>query len=108
MTEAEWLAGLKVGDPVAVYGTRELEGIRRVERITPSGLVVVGGRKYRRGMCRGDGWDHYSISEPTREIRATLHRRRVLHEVSEIRWDAIPLTTIEAVLRLVREGVGRG
>lgn len=66
MTERDnWLQSLKMGDAVIVrrwaYGKVTYEEAT-VEKVTPAGMVKVGGRLYKGGVARGDR--RYEIFSP--------------------------------------------
>ena len=66
MPNNDWIKNLKPGDQVVVNG----KYLKLVERVTPSGRVVVGGDTFNPdGWKRGDkdAWNHTYISEATPE-----------------------------------------
>lgn len=62
-----WLKELKAGEKVFVsnmFGNKTLE---TVQRITPTGRVVVNGIQYINGMHSFDNWRAYTLEEATDE-----------------------------------------
>ena len=78
---AEWLAGLKVGDPVAVDIWPEKGGtVQRVARFTKQFIVADDGRRFRKrdGFMPGDDpWNLCNIKEPTRAPARKAKARKV-------------------------------
>lgn len=68
--KAEWLAGLKVGDPVVVRtGFPEMKRVHRIARFTKTLIVLDDGWRFRRknGWTPGiDPWNFYWLEKPTR------------------------------------------
>lgn len=85
MDNTEWLAGLKVGDEVAIPNGFYAPLIRKVSHVTAT-QVVVGGVRFN----RKDGWERGSsrrrsrISEVTAEIIEERSRYRNIRLISSI------------------------
>lgn len=90
-----WIENLKVGDTVIVtslYG----EAVKKVTRITPSGLIDVEGyglfNKYGRERG-GDTWSRHYLTEPTPEAiqkireEATIRKAQNLIKKTKINYD---------------------
>ena len=62
----DWLEKLKVGDKVFV---RSNSGIRlaTVQRITPTGSIVVNNTQFSGGVNRSNMWDIMTLDEATEE-----------------------------------------
>ena len=62
----DWLEKLKVGDKVFV---RSNSGIRlaTVQRITPTGRIVVNNTQFSSGVNRSNMWDIMTLDEATEE-----------------------------------------
>lgn len=73
--EKEWIGKLKVGDLVIVSFGYNSDRIERVERITKSGRIIVGGRTFKPdGWQYGGGSYYYSqIREATEECVNQIH-----------------------------------
>jgi hypothetical protein len=106
----KWLEDVKVGDEVfASYGggwSRQLT-LRKVERVTPT-QIVVSGTRYRRKDGRVVGastWTREWLQEATPELKAEVreeHRRRdVLAKINGVRWGDVHVDTLEHVWDLV-------
>ena len=85
MTRAEWLASLKVGDEVGISHRYQGKTIAKVEKVTPSGRVVVDlgpmrgmltfdadGDQYPRQRKMGERW---SICAADDSFRAMIDRQ---------------------------------
>lgn len=69
-TDADWLAGLRVGDEVAVVARKGDRRTCRISRVTPA-LIVIGRSRFRRADGRihgGKTWRNVASLQPvTRE-----------------------------------------
>ena len=108
--KTEWLAGLKVGDPVIVESTHigGIAYLATVERLTATQIIVGGTRaRYRRqdGYRIGPYSYHRSwIEEPTPEARAEIRQTELLDRFRRRGcWDKLPLDTLEAVAELLEK-----
>lgn len=107
--DVEWLAGLKVGDPVVATssGAWAKHGhLVKVARFTPTQIVTTGGSRYRRKDGHGVGGSDYSFSwivKPTVERESAIKAEQTLKQVEAIRWKDVPMVTLETVLGLVNE-----
>lgn len=82
---SEWTSNLKAGDVVIVkdggyYGTRK---IVPVERITPSGRIVAGGRVFKPDGSQYGGNPYYSVTilEATPEIIESIRQNEKIENV---------------------------
>ena len=106
---ADWLAGLKEGDPVVgmTSGIANRHGqLTTVIRFTPTQIVTQGGSRYRRKDGHGVGETGYMftwIKEPTVERERAVKAEQTLRQVEAIRWTDVPVAAQEAVLSLVIE-----
>lgn len=109
--KTEWLADLKVGDPVLIHSTHSGEATDRlaaVKQLTPRQIVTDGNFRFRQQTGQAVGSDIYHnrwLEQPTSEIQATI-RQEVLASLFRcgISWDRLPLVTLEAVAELVVKG----
>lgn len=79
------LENIKEGDEVVVYGGWQ-KRIRKVEKITPSGLIKVGGNfYYDSGSQRGgDVWSKTSILLATPELKKQIEEETAIRKASNI------------------------
>jgi hypothetical protein len=91
----EWLDGLKVGDIVAVKrysptGNHEYS-FRRIEKITPTRRMTVGGVVYKNGEEMGcNGWSvPRDIIPATEEIASEITRKTILREISKFDFSSL-------------------
>ena len=81
---ANWLEELKVGDKVFI-SCRSGMALQTVQRITPTGRVVVNGIKFIGGVNRSNKWDILTLEEATeekiREYKIRRFIRRVFNEL---------------------------
>lgn len=84
----EWLKNLKVGDKVFVKGVHGAS-VRTVQRITPTGRIVVDNTQYIDGKNKSNIWNILSLYEATEERIKHFYQRqftnRVLDKVSSIK-----------------------
>lgn len=105
-SDAEWLAGLKVGDEVAVPRRWDGYSIYTVIHATPT-QIHAGYGKYRRKDGYEMGASRYGRIEPvTDEIRADIRRREViglfLEAAERKNVQTLPTHRIEAALALLQ------
>lgn len=62
----DWLKNLKAGDYVFI-SSRRGKSLTRVQRITPTGRVVVDNIQFIDGVNRSDKWDIMTLEEATDE-----------------------------------------
>lgn len=108
MKEQEWLDALKPGDEVAMavggYGLGRGFNLRRVERRTDSGRIILdtGTVFNANGNERGGRrW----LREPTAELKSELdtndRTNKALGRLNQVRWRELPLETLEAICALL-------
>ena len=104
-TNEEWLKSLKPGDKV--YFTRgSTNGIRRVERITPTGRVVLVGHsgQFINGTHKLDAWNFEHITELTDERKSGFHNRIKTRKIKEYDWKEASANTVNAVYGILYGG----
>lgn len=81
----EKFENIKVGDEVIVYGGYT-EQIRKVEKITPTGLIKVGGCLYYKngGMRGGDRWSRSHIAMATPELKKKIEEETTIRKANYI------------------------
>lgn len=84
--DKEWIKNLKAGDMVIVvrgnYYGRSMD-VSTVEKITPSGLIKVGGILYKQdGLARGE-WT-YKLEEETEEVILKIKRSEKIQECFDL------------------------
>lgn len=100
MTDAEWLASLKVGDEVAVHGNSLRfvhPRIKRVDSITTTGRVVICGVKFTNGRNRAEGM---SIVPVTDKLREDIKRTRIVVELRSVNWGSVDTAKLEQIAAL--------
>jgi hypothetical protein len=105
MTMEEWIKTLKAGDEVAVMLQHDPPVIRAVERVTPSGRILV--RTFRAldtfnpdGRERSAGRSYYRkrIEPVTPELRDRAERAVLTRRIDRVAWHLVPLATLRAVV----------
>jgi hypothetical protein len=112
-----WLRDLKVGDEVIVSSHTGARTIRKVDRITPSGLMDVGGARFRSDGSRRIS-DFYStdLQEPTADrlakvrqehsVRTAAQRIRLLNRSSPNCITTDNADAVNAALDALAEAMG--
>jgi hypothetical protein len=107
MTDREWLDGLKAGDEVAIpYGFRPLWGFKKIERLTKTQIILVGGGRFRRKGGRsvaGGLWDGATIYRPNQEMRDSNRQARLANRMREVKWHILPVDVLTAVAVILDE-----
>jgi hypothetical protein len=93
----EFLKKLKAGDLVAVSG-RSFTAIRKVEKITPSGLIKVNGVLFDKNGCkRGcDTWSRTYLIEATPELIEKTRRSNAISTAYNLMRNAKNITFEQA------------
>ncbi len=83
----EWLKTLKPGDKV-YYIRGETVGIKTVERLTPTGRVILKGKggQFINGRHRIDTYNSERISELTSELEKEFRDRLILKKIKAYDW----------------------
>lgn len=97
------------GNVLALYkrplpGREVRHGLFRVDRVTPSGQVVLAGRDYRfdaGGVEIGGGSDKLRIRWPTDEDRADYRRANLERELRQLDWTKQTTEVIEGITKLL-------
>lgn len=76
----EWLEKLKVGDKVFVNG-RSGRTLTTIQRITPTGRIVVNNTQFIDGVNRSNMWDIMTLEEATEEKIHQYNKRVFIHMV---------------------------
>lgn len=104
----EWVKRLKVGDAVIVQ-TDSLDRVMRVERITPTGRIVVGGTTFTPdGWLYGSGYWSASLCEATPEAIDSIRKNKKITSVFKLIKDTKSITyeqaiEIEKILTVLQE-----
>lgn len=77
------MLNLKVGDKVLMRSTWHTM-IKVVDKITPTGLIKVGGYTFRPDGCErgGDNWHRWHIEPLTPELEIEFYKKRFISEVA--------------------------
>lgn len=114
MHEGEPL-GLKAGDNAVVvqsgYGSKYTPVV--VDRVTPSGQLVVGGMHfYPDGKMVGGSFYHSRLVSPTPAVaREALHEHtvRAVHDaVSRSNWSRLSVEELQDIMQIMAPYVGKG
>lgn len=102
----KWLAEIKVGDEVAIDGSRYGNAyyrLARVERVTPT-LIVVGETRYHKkngNEVGGDKWHPVNLVKPDEKVRSWVKRQSLLAAAKKINFDKLTNDQLEAILALL-------
>ncbi len=101
-SNAEWLKTLKPGDKV-YFTSGSTNGIRRVERLTPTGRVVLVGHsgQFINGTHKIDSWNFEHINELTDEIEKEFRGRLRVKKIKAYDWTKSDHDTIVAVYKIL-------
>lgn len=76
----EWLKNLKVGDKVFVHSNRNLS-LETVQRITPTGRIVVNNTQYINGGNQSNVWNVLRLYEATEERIKSFYNHKFVDRV---------------------------
>ena len=98
----EWLKTLKPGDKV-YYIRGEIVGIKTVERLTPTGRVILKGKsgQFINGRHRIDTYNSERIIELTNELQKEFRDRARLKKIKAYDWTKSDHDTIVAVYKIL-------
>ena len=101
----DWLASLKVGDEVVEYGgfTSKPMCVSKIERVTPTQLIVNRGRYYRKNgrLVGSDPYCPGHIGEATPKNREAVEKRLIVQRAIVFQWstlDMVELRALDAVM----------
>lgn len=103
----QWRMSLKVGDEVVLRrGYHDTGSIVPVERVTETQIVINEHVRFRREDGRRVGGSHerfytLSIEQPTDEAKARIRHKSLCAAMDIVKWEALPLETLEAIRALV-------
>ena len=110
MIDIDWLQQVKPGDVVATGSGWQMPTPAKVEKLTATQIVLVGGRRYRRrdGRAIGAGsWGAPYLYPMTAELREQIQdgdrRRRALAVIYKASWREQPTDVLEAVAAALGE-----
>lgn len=108
MTDTDWLKTLKPGDEVALTGYPKTPEIGYVERITPTGQIVVrragasgpySTRFWANGVQRGSAWQcRLTLAPVTPDIKADIQYRLDLITAQLTNWANLDRATLRRVV----------
>lgn len=76
----DWLEKLKAGDKVFV-NSRSGTTLETVQRITPTGRIVVCNTQFVGGLARSNMWNIMTLEEATEEKIQQYNKRMFIHRV---------------------------
>lgn len=93
----EWIKNLKVGDLVVV-SSRTFAAVRKVEKITPSGLIKVNGILYNNNGCErgGDICSRNYLREATPELIDEIRIKSTIRKAYNLMQSAKNITFEQA------------
>jgi hypothetical protein len=106
MSTQDWLATLKTGDEVVVYGSYGDCIITTVKHTTAT-LIDVGTSRFQRKNGRRlkcDKWSRAHLAEPTDAIRQQIRREQVLSSLRAFDWRRLSNDTLFAIHDMVGKG----
>lgn len=94
---SEFIKNLKVGD-IVIVENRYSQSVRKVDRITPAGNIVVCGVIYNKnGLERcGDTWNKNFLSEATPESINKIHREATINKAYRLMRNITGITFEQA------------
>lgn len=106
----EWADALKPGDVVIVspgFG-RDNDRLEKVDKVTPTQIVLACGSRYRRKdgdlVGNNDRWSRWSIEEPTKEAVERIRKRQAADWISRHQGlEKVPLETLLWFVEQVKE-----
>lgn len=106
--DSDWLKNLKAGDEVAIKNGDYYGGtsIQRVDRLTPSGRIVISKRTFEAaGYERGGhsfSWGRAKLLEPTQEVRDKIDAERLAEEFRAKNWREVPVAKLREVAAMLK------
>jgi hypothetical protein len=96
-----------VGDDLAFRHYNNFGGVppyslHKIERITPTGLMVCGGYKVTPDLrIRGEYSLTDCVGRPTPEIIEELTRWQIVNRLSRMKWDTLTTDALKAVADII-------
>lgn len=110
MTNKEWLKSLKAGDRVFVvteYYGETSKKIACVDRITPTGQIVVDNSRYKNGELPHNTWaTHLTYLEEVteqsyKEFREQRYIKHTLKQLKELTAETLTLEQAQAIAKIM-------
>lgn len=102
-----WLRDLRVGDEVAWFNYNFGHEIHKVERITPTGRIVVENITFDyTGEELGSSNNWYKpryLTEITDEIRNEIKRNELVKTIKLVRWNEVDVLKLEKIINILHE-----
>lgn len=92
---SDWLKNLKVGDKVFVRSNRGIS-LETVQKVTPTGKIVVNNTLYTNGSNRSNMWNFLSLVEATDEAVDKFTRSKFVNNVFRALRDKRSMTYTQA------------
>lgn len=104
MRDDQWLASLKVGDEVTIVGFHNEKTICKIDRITPTGMIGIGGTRFKEGVEWTSDWNKSHLDKVTPEIVLEIEHTQLIERISHQNWYKKYLTIdqlrrIDAILK---------
>lgn len=94
----EWLKNLKPGDKVIVRDYGQFDHMEEVQRLTPTGRIIVNGVTYNpNGIERGGDWRYRRLREATPEAIEQIRRDGIISATIKRMHNTLNITYDQAV-----------
>jgi len=105
-----WLREVKVGDKIAVeygqYGTGNYR-IDKVDKITPTGRIVIENRTYDpegQEMGKSNSYSRsYKLYPITQKVIDFIRTEKLLYEIKNTNWNTLNLEQLEAISKILQK-----
>lgn len=95
---------MNVGDEVTVFAGNQIQGIYRIDKVTPTGIIKIGNASYNPdGWRRGDNsWNLESIEPTTQEHRDFIKKRKMINFIDGTDFSGFTIDELSAIITVIK------
>jgi hypothetical protein len=94
---------MTVGDEVTVFAGNRIQGIYKIDKVTPTGIVKIGDASYNPdGWRRGDNsWNRESIELTTQEHRDFIKKRKMIKFIDGTDFSEFTIDELSEIITVI-------
>ncbi len=103
----DWLKGVKKGDSVVRCSGYYGKSVEKVDRVTPTQIVLETGGKYRKSdgnQVGGSGYHIAYITEPTAELLNEIRKKFLCDKLRQVAWEKISVGVLADIWDKAKNG----
>ena len=94
---------MNVGDEVTVFLGNRIQGIYKIDKVTPTGIIKIGITSYNSdGWRRGDNsWNRESIEATTQEHRDFIKKRKMIKFIDDTDFSEFTIDELSEIITVI-------